>query len=320
MAPASMQSAVLVAPRRFELRHGPVPAPGPRQVRVRLEGCGVCGSNLPVWQGRPWFTYPLPAGAPGHEAWGRIDAVGSEVEGLARGDRVAGLCDRGFADYALFAGDEVVSVPAALDHVPAPGEPLACAVNILERSDVGAGHTVAVIGIGFLGALLVQQAARTGARVVAVSRRPHSLELARRMGAWRTLALDGTVVDQIEELTGGELCQRVIEVTGAQEALDLAGKLTATRGRLVIAGFHQDGPRQVDLCLWNWRGLDVVNAHERDPARYVEGMRRAFDRLANGCMSVGDLFTHRAPLEHIDRLFARLEDRGGGFVKGLVMG
>jgi hypothetical protein len=56
-------------------------------------------------------------------------------------------------------------------------------------------------------------------------------------------------------------------------AADLAGELCAERGRLVIAGYHQDGMRQVNVQLWNWRGIDVINAHERDPQAYVDGMR-----------------------------------------------
>ena len=59
----------------------------------------------------------------------------------------------------------------------------------------------------------------------------------------------------------------------------LAGDVTGVRGRLVIAGFHQDGPRTVDLQLWNWRGIDVVNAHERAPAVALDGIRQAAARL-----------------------------------------
>ena len=81
----------------------------------------------------------------------------------------------------------------------------------------------------------------------------------------------------MKELTDGRWCERVIEAVGLQWPLDLAGELTGERGRLVIAGYHQDGPRQVNMQLWNWRGIDVINAHERDPQRYVDGMRAAVD-------------------------------------------
>ena len=74
------------------------------------------------------------------------------------------------------------------------------------------------------------------------------------------------IIERVRELTGGTFCDRVIEAVGKQWPLDLAAELTREGGRLVIAGYHQDGPRQVNMQLWNWRGFDVVNAHERDPA------------------------------------------------------
>jgi CDP-paratose 2-epimerase len=79
LASGKCVAAVFVGPQRLSVTSVAPPEPGPHEVRVRLEGCGVCTSNLPVWEGRPWFTYPLAPGAPGHEGWGRIDAVGSEV-------------------------------------------------------------------------------------------------------------------------------------------------------------------------------------------------------------------------------------------------
>src|SRR5579883_403852 len=76
------RAAVIVGPRRVEIESRPLPSLGADQVRVRLRGCGVCGSNLPVWEGRPWFNYPLEPGAPGHEGWGVVDDVGENVSHL----------------------------------------------------------------------------------------------------------------------------------------------------------------------------------------------------------------------------------------------
>jgi len=71
-----MKVARLTGPRTMRVDDEPRPEPSARQVRVRVEGCGLCGSNLPPWSGRPWFSYPMPPGAPGHEPWGLIDATG----------------------------------------------------------------------------------------------------------------------------------------------------------------------------------------------------------------------------------------------------
>jgi threonine dehydrogenase-like Zn-dependent dehydrogenase len=203
-----------------------------------------------------------------------------------------------------------------------PGEPLGCVMNIWRRSGIAAGQTVAIIGLGFLGALLTQVAARAGARVIAISQRAFSRELARQLGAHETIDLgldDAAIVQRVEELTSGAGCDRVIEVVGLQRPLDLATKLCRVRGRLVIAGFHQDGPRQIDLFLWNWRGLDVINAHEREPAAYVAGMAAAIDGIASGTLDPAPLYTHRVPLERAREAFEALRTRPDGFVKALVM-
>src|SRR5690606_25646929 len=227
--------------------------------------------------GREWFEYPRAPGEPGHEGWGRVDAVGAGVTELGVGDRVAVLSQRAYAEFDVVAADQAVRLPPSLEGIPFPAEPLACAMNVFRRSDIGPGHTVAVIGIGFLGAVLVRLAARAGARVLAISRRLYALEVAQQLGAAVTIPLHdhATVLERVRALTGGSGCERVVEAVGLQGPLDLAGEITAERGRLIIAGFHQDGPRQVNMQMWNWRGLDVINAHERDPRVYVEGMRAA---------------------------------------------
>jgi threonine dehydrogenase-like Zn-dependent dehydrogenase len=315
-----MRAAVIAAPRRSAVAELPRPHPGPGEVRLRLEGSGVCASSIPLWEGRAWFEYPRDAGSPGHEGWGRIDAVGEGVGGLAIGERVAALSGHAYAEHDIARADAVVAIPAALSHMPVPGEPLGCAMNIFARSDIRPGHTVAIVGIGFLGALLTRLAATAGARVIALSRRPFSLDVARSFGAHETLPLDDPshALERVKSLTGGQLCDRVIECVGLQAALDLAGELTAERGRLVIAGFHQDGPRQVNMFLWNWRGLDVVNAHERDPRAYVAGMRAAIEALATKALDPTPLVTHRYSLDELDLAFAAAVARPDGFLKAIV--
>ena len=298
----------------------PRPEVAPGQVRVAIEGCGVCGSNLPVWEGRDWFDYPLPPGAPGHEAWGRVESVGDEVSGLQVGDRVAILSGDAFAEEAVVSHQDAVPLPDALASGDFPGEALGCAFNAARRSDFAPGQTVAVVGIGFIGAVMTALAAAAGANVVAVSRRPFSLEIARAMGAAETLALDehSGVVDRIRDLTGGALCQRVVEAAGAQASLDLAGELTGERGRLIVAGYHQDSPRSVDLQLWNWRGIDVVNAHERDPRIVREGVEAAVSAVAEGRLDPSPLYTHRYPLERVGEAMDAMGTRPDGFLKALV--
>ena len=316
-----MRAAVITRPGTVRVEDVPRPEPGRGEVRIRLQGCGVCASNLTPWAGPDWMQFPTQPGALGHEGWGIIDAVGPEVDGLSVGDRVAALSYNSYAEYDLAAARAVVRLPDSLSEQPFPGEPLGCAMNIFRRSDIERGHTIAIVGIGFLGAILTRLAAEAGARVIAISRRQFSLDVARQMGASETMLLDehSQIIGRIKESTGGVFCDRVIEAVGKQRPLDLAAELARERGKLIIAGYHQDGPRQVNLWLWNWRGLDVINAHERDPAIYVKGMRDAVEAVASGRLDPAPLYTHRFPLEGLADALDATRDRPDGFLKALVM-
>lgn len=317
----TMQAAQLVTPGQVNLIETAIPTPGAAELLVKLEGCGVCGSNLPVWQGRDWFTYPLPPGNPGHEAWGRVVALDQENRnGLAIGDRVAMLSYNGFAEYDVAAADAVVKLPADLAGCPFPGEPLACAFNVFARSNITAGQKVAIVGIGFLGAMLTALAVTAGAEVIAISRRGFGLDIAREYGAAHTIPMHDhwQIIEEVKQLTGDAGCDCVIEAVGQQWPLDLAAELTRIRGRLVIAGYHQDGPRQVNMQQWNWRGLDVINAHEREPAVYLAGMQAAVDAVASCRLDPLPLYTHYFDLEELGEALTLLEQRPEGFLKALI--
>jgi 2-desacetyl-2-hydroxyethyl bacteriochlorophyllide A dehydrogenase len=313
-----MRAARIVAPRQVEIQEIAVPEPGPGEVRIEVHGCGVCGSNLPLWRGRPWFHYPVEPGAPGHEGWGRVDHIGAEVESVKPGEQVAFLSNRAYAEYDIAGADSLVRVPAGAEIFP--GEALGCAMNIFHRCRIEPEQTVAVVGVGFLGALLIQLAVDAGAQVIAVSRRPFALQVARRCGAAAVVASSDptAVIAQVMERTHGSGCPCVIEAAGEQETLDLASELVGVRGRLVIAGYHQDSPRRVNMQLWNWRGIDVINAHERDARRYVGGIKAAADRVAQGALATESLYTHSFPLENISAAFAALEERPEGFLKAWI--
>lgn len=319
-ASAVMRAAVIEAPGVSAVRHVPRPEPGAHEVRVRISGSGVCGSNLPIWEGRDWFSYPNQPGAPGHEGWGVVDAVGDAVSRIAPGDRVAVLSHRAFAEFDIAAEDAVLRLPDVIAGRPLPAEPLGCVMNIFRRSDIGAGQDVAIIGIGFMGALLVRVCAHAGARVLAISRRPFALDVARQLGAAETIEMNdhGRIIERVKGLTGGAGCARVIEAVGMQWPLDLAGELAADRGRLIIAGFHQDGVRRVNLQLWNWRGLDVVNAHERDPAVYVRGMSEALAAIESDVLDPWQLCTHSFDLDELGAALETVRTRPDGFMKALV--
>jgi threonine dehydrogenase-like Zn-dependent dehydrogenase len=318
---SASQVARFTAAGQIDVQEREPPNPGRGEVRVRLEGCGVCGSNLPVWEGRPWFRFPLEPGAPGHEGWGVIDGMGRGVEGWSVGDRVALLSTHAFAQHDCARVGELVRLPQEWTGRAFPGEPLACAVNIFRRSEIRAGHDVAIVGVGFLGACLTALAVGAGARVVALSRRPFALEIAEEYGARSLVHWDdgARAAHEARQLVGERGYDRVIECVGSQGALDVASQLASTRTRLIIAGYHQDGLRSVDLQRWNWLGLDVINAHERDPAQYRRGMEEAVGLVSSGRLNPWPLFTHMFPLADTAAAFHALAQRPRGFLKALVM-
>jgi threonine dehydrogenase-like Zn-dependent dehydrogenase len=316
-----MRAAIVEAPGEARVASVPAPTPAGGEVRIRLEGCGVCASNLEPWAGLDWLSYPQEPGGLGHEGWGVVDAVGEGVSDVQVGDRVALLSSRSFAEFDIAPEAMVAKLPPQLDGQPFPGEPFACAFNIFRRSDIRPGQTVAIIGIGFLGAILTQLASETGARVIAISRRQESLDLARGFGATEVIAMDDhwSIIEQVKALTGEAMCERVIEAVGKQWPLDLAGELVGTGGRLVVAGYHQDGPRQVNMQGWNWKGIDVINAHERDPEVQMQGLREAIEAVASGRLNPTPLLTHRFSLDQLGDALDATRDKPEGFVKALVM-
>ena len=320
IAPAGMNTALLINPGEFKIKRIALPEPGPGEVRIKLEGCGICASNLPMWEGREWFDYPGEAGAPGHEGWGIIDKTGSHIFHLKKGDPVAGLSYHAFAEYDIAAANSVVKLPESLNGRIFLGEPLACAMNIFRRSDIRPGQYVAIIGIGFLGSLLTQLASKIGAKVIAISQRASSLDIAEKMGSDEIIPFGNhlTIIEKVKRLTANQFCERVIESTGKQDPLTLAAELTAIKGKLIIAGYHQDGLRQVNMQLWNWRGLDVINAHEREPAENIKGMREAVKAVVCGKLDPEPLYTPQYTLSNLAEGFQTLQHRPDGFMKAVI--
>jgi threonine dehydrogenase-like Zn-dependent dehydrogenase len=315
----SMRAARVVGPGVVQVEEVPIPEPGPTQVRFKVTACGLSSRLLAQWRGAVAQTYPRPTGESDAEAWGVVDVVGKQVHGIKPGDTVAAISLRAHAEYDVADASTVLRLPGALSDSPFPSRALAGAFNVFERSRIEAGQVVAVVGVGFLGALMIRLANDAGAEVVALSRRPFSLSVAREMGARSVIELDESadVWKQAQVTLNGRLCDVVVETAGRQTTLDWAGRLTKAHGRLLIAGRH-DGPREVDLQLWNQRGLEVHNAHDDDPAGILEGMRNASDALSSGRITLAPLLTHRFGLDQLEAALELSERRPLGFVKALI--
>jgi len=245
----------------FEVVELDIPEPGRGQVRVKVEACGICHSDAFVKNGHyPGLVLPR---VPGHEIAGHVDAVGAEVTAFAAGDRVGvgwhgghcfqcdscrrGLfinCEKGkvtgishnggYAEYAVVPAESVARVPEGLAAVDAG--PLLCAgvttYNALRNSGARPGDTVAVQGIGGLGHLALQYAAKMGFRTVAISRGADKEELARQLGAHAYVDTQKvTAAEGLIKLGGADL---VLATAPHSEAIaGTVGGLKA-RGKLLI--------------------------------------------------------------------------------------
>jgi L-iditol 2-dehydrogenase len=313
-----MRLAVLTEPRRFTIAEAPLPEIGPGEVLLRVAACGVCTSELDIYQGLAGHaSYPWE---PGHEVSGVVERVGERVATLAPGDPVAAwVTARGYGEYVAVPAEHCFPAgdgPLEL----ALGEPLACAVNAVELAGIALGDDVVIVGAGFMGQLLLRLVLLRGPRqVIVADTRGDVLARAAAAGATATLnpARD-PLADAVRDLTGGAGADVTIEATGAQGALAAIGGCTRMSGTLVIAGYHQGPPRQVPLADWNWNAFRIANAHFRDLATIMRGMRAGMRLVTSGRISLEGLVTHRFPLATIDEAFRTAIEKPEGFVKATV--
>jgi NADPH2:quinone reductase len=259
----------------FEIVDVPVPEPGPAEVRIAVDACGICHSDAYVREGsHPRIDIDYPR-VPGHEIAGRVDAVGDDVSLWEVGDRVGvgwhgGHCftcepcrrgdfqgcvnagitgltfDGGYAEYAVVPAEAVGRVPEGLDAVDAA--PLLCAgittFNALRNADADAGDLVAVQGIGGLGHLGIQYARAMGFETVAISRSPEKEALARELGA--DGFIDATERDPATALQERGGARLVLATAPSADAIaDVAGGI-GRNGSVVAVGVPAD-PVEVEI-------------------------------------------------------------------------
>ncbi|HET8886250.1 MAG TPA: zinc-binding dehydrogenase [Salinimicrobium sp.] len=314
------EAVVISSPEKFEIVETELPQPNEGEVRIKLEGSGINTSNLPIWEGRDSFSYPMLAGEPGREGWGTIDAIGKNVEDFEEGDIVTCLSNHGFATHDIARAENVIKLPDPISTEPFPGEALGGSMNVFNRSNIQPNQTIAIVGCGFLGLLLVQLTKSAGANVIAISKRDFSLEIAKKSGADYCIKLEdhNQIIEKVNELTNGKFCDRVIETTAKELPLNLSVELTAERGKLIVAGFHQEGIRNENIQnLINHR-IDMVSIHA-DPKEYIKGIKDAILAIEKGLMNPYPLFTHSFSLHEIDEAFQYLKNRPDGFIKALIL-
>ena len=313
----------------LELVERPIPEPGPGQVRVKVQACGICHSDSITKEGHmPGITYPR---VPGHEVVGVIDAVGPNVpERWTAGQRVGagwhawhcGTCDHcrrgdffacqqgpkvtglsfdgGYADYMVAPYTAVALVPAELS--AADAAPLMCAgvttYNALRNSGAQSGDLVAVLGLGGLGHLGVQYAAKMGFRTVGIARGTDKEPLARQLGADHYIDSQGSdPAAELQKLGGAKVVLATVThgpamsatvgglaphgkllVLGAADKLEVSA-LTLLMGRRSVEGWYSGTSVDSEDTLNFSRRTNVRSMNEPYP---LERAPEAYDRMMSG--------------------------------------
>jgi D-arabinose 1-dehydrogenase-like Zn-dependent alcohol dehydrogenase len=306
---AKMRAVQVTKPKGpFELVEREIPQPGPGDVRVKVQACGVCHADMYVKEGLwPGVEYPRITG---HEIAGVVDALGEGVKSWKVGDRVGvgwygghcGYCDScrrgvfelclndrqvtgfshdgGYAEYTIAHAPTLALIPEDLLAVDAG--PLMCAgvttFNSLRHTGVGPGELVAVLGLGGLGHLGVQYATKMGLKTVAIARGADKADLAKKLGA--RVYIDSTTHDPAEELTrlGGA---KVIlaTVTSGKAMTSVLGGL-AQSGKLVVLG-AADTPLEVPAVnlisgrtsLMGWPSGNSIDSQDTMAFSALTGVR-----------------------------------------------
>jgi propanol-preferring alcohol dehydrogenase len=326
-----------VSPGKLELTEKPLSDPPPQHVRIRVEACGVCHSDSATVEGILPIEWPR---VPGHEAVGRIDAIGEGVDGWKMGQRVGvgflggscGYCvycrdgdlvncinqgytgvqhDGGYAEMMIARSSGLIAVPDDLSSVDAA--PLLCAglttFSALRNSSARAGDLVAVLGVGGLGHLGVQYARRMGFEVIAIDRGADRAELSKKLGAHHYIDSDTTDVAKALQERGG--AQMVLATASGGKAVAAAlGGLR--RGGVVISLGATDEPIELSAFELLFKQLSVDGALTGTPEAGDATLR--FSILSDVAAMIETM-----PLERAAEAYARMMSGKARFRMVLTM-
>ena len=333
-----MRVAVYYNNQDVRVEERPVPQIGPGELLMRVEACGICGSDV-----MEWYRIKKAPLVLGHEVAGVVAAVGEGVKQYKEGDRIAvahhvpcntchyclsghhtacdtllyhtGIDPGGFAEYcripAINVDRGVFPLPEEISFEEATFiEPLACVLRGQRLAGLKPGDTVLVLGSGVAGLLHVQLARRHGAgRVVATDVVDFRLEAAKRFGAEAVIHADDDVPARLRELNEGRLADQVIVCTGARPALIQALQAVERGGTVLFFAPTQQGvtiPLSINDLFWR-REVTLTTSYAGSPADYLTALRL----IRSGSIPVRELITHRLGLAEAGlgfQLVARAQD------------
>ncbi len=325
-----MKQLVMKGPRTSEIIEVPMPVINDDQLLVKVTLTGMCHSEWYPWSvARPGDTF-------GHETVGVVAECGRNVKDFKVGDRVTGLGGGGYKEYIVMEPYKTCRVPDSLADEDAIVEPLACILSAgLKMAPAMIGDAIAVVGCGYMGLGTISLFKAMGyADIVAVDPRPEARENALAFGATAVYS-----PDQLPELSrlgwkeikAPDLSRdghkadifnigfpNVMEFSGTESGLQLAGDMVCAHGRLGIGGYHNDGPRTIDYKLWNYKALTSINCHERRIAYEAGLCRRALMLIERGIWKFTGVTRHFYNLDEFDRANEDMASHRDNFIKGAV--
>ena len=325
----------------LELVERPIPVAGPGEVLLKMEAASICGTDYHIFSWDPWAREIVkPPTTLGHELAGRVVGTGSGVTRVREGDLVGveshivdwtcaqclrgdmHLCrnlkvigahvDGGFAEYVVIPQANAIESNGLDPAVVALQEPMGNAVHAAFVEPIE-GRTVLVTGCGPIGLCSVGIARAAGAAlVIATDTEEYRLDLARRMGAHFALnARDPETAARISTATGGDGVEVVLEMSGAQAALDQALGAVTRGGRISLLGIFGE-PVRVDLSDFViQKGLRIFGIYGR---RIYDTWERTQALLRSGALDVTPIITHRFDLADWERGFELIASRHAGKV------
>jgi L-iditol 2-dehydrogenase len=340
-----MKAANLYAPGDIRFEMVPVPQPGPGEVLIKVQACGVCGSDIPRVMQTGTYRFPT---IPGHEFAGEIVAVGPGAEDIAIGLRVTVVplipcrkcaycangkyhlcedydylgsrCNGAFAEFVKAPAGNVLPLPEGVDfELGALTDPAAIALHAVRKLGLNAGDRVAVFGVGPIGAVALQWAKIMGAaETIAVDIFPEKLQVARDLGA--DLCIDGRSQDPvavISEYTGGAGVERTLEFAGHPITQQQSILATAKHGASVWGGISHSGldlsEKAVDGILR--KEMTISGSWNSSFAPLVSDWETALRFMGQGKIQSGGIISHRLPLNEIAATFQMMVERQQYFNK-----
>lgn len=329
-----MKAALLVAPKKFEIREVETPTINENQMLVKIEACGVCTSDMPSYlnsfseEARKRMSFPRMMG---HEPAGTVVEVGKNIKDFKKGDRVTGIFGGGsYAEYTVCDptdtmmrghGAIVEKIPDGIPIEYALGEPLMCLMSIARCTTPEIGDYVFQVGCGFMGLGVIAGVAHPKLReYIVCDLEDWRLKLAKELGA--TITLNPNKVDVVAEvmkITGGRGVDVAIEVVGHPPGMKLVGSVIKNnRGKMIVVGWHQ-APDTYEL--FNWIKSPIIYSPQGvgmsvDPKSELS---RAMWALQKGIYPMEKLVTHKYKLEDIGKAFEDNIGRTQGYIKGVIM-